>query len=107
MTSNEGEQSIFYIGNIFDGERDDLRYRLIDLYDSAPARGVDCETCKLNRICDGGCVANNYMINGALNVLPEVYCWWKRLLLDEAIYIMQTLGTEENDMFRKRWVNAV
>lgn len=107
MTSNEGDKSIFYIGNIYQGERDDLRHRLIDLYDSSPARGVDCETCKLNRVCDGGCAANNYMINGAVNVLPEVYCWWQRLLLDEAIYIMQTLGTEENEMFRKKWVNAV
>lgn len=107
MTSNEGEQSIFYIGNIFDGERNDLRYRLMSLYDNSPASGGDCGSCKLNRVCDGGCVANNYMITGTVNKLPKMYCWWQQLLLDEAIYIMQTLGSEENEMFRKKWVNAI
>ena len=106
MTSNEGEQSIFYIGNIFDGERDDLRYRLMNLYDSSQASGEDCSSCKLNRVCDGGCVANNYMITGSVNKLPEMYCWWQQLVIDEAIYIMQTLGKEENEAFRKKWSNV-
>lgn len=104
MTSNDGDKSIFYIGNIHEGERDDLRYKLMDMYDNSPIVGDDCSTCKFNRVCDGGCVANNYMITGSLSKLPPMYCWWHRMLLEEAIYIMQTLGNEENEMFRDRWV---
>lgn len=84
MTSNDGAESAFYIGNIFDGVDDDRRRALMAEYDSAPARGDSCETCPYNRICDGGCVANNYLITGKLNLLPEVYCWWKRTLLEAA-----------------------
>lgn len=106
MTSNDGDKSIFYIGNIYEGERDDLRYKLMEMYDNSPIIGDECSTCKFNRVCDGGCVANNYMITGSLSKLPPMYCWWHRLLLEEAIYIMQTLGNEENEMFRDRWMKS-
>ena len=75
----------------------------MNLYDSSQVSGEDCSSCKLNRVCDGGCVANNYMITGSVNKLPEMYCWWQQLVIDEAIYIMQTLGKEENEAFRKKW----
>lgn len=103
MTSNEGEESIFYIGNIFTGVDDKRRYALMELYDTETITGEKCNECKYNRICDGGCVANNYLVTGNLAHLPEVFCWWRRLILDEAIRVMQILGTENNEMFKKRW----
>ena len=39
MTSNEGEESIFYIGNIYDGTKDELRDRLGREYDNNPITG--------------------------------------------------------------------
>jgi radical SAM protein with 4Fe4S-binding SPASM domain len=105
MTSNEGEDSLFYIGNIYTGVNDSRRKALMEKYDSEVANGSNCETCKYNRICDGGCVANNYLITGKLNKLPDEYCWWKQVLIEEAIYIMQTLGTEGNETFRMKWVD--
>ena len=103
MTSNEGEESIFYIGNIFTGVEDDRRVALMNMYDAEPIVGDDCANCKYNRICDGGCVANNYLDSENLAHMPDMYCWWKRTLLDETIRVMQILGNEGNEMFKKRW----
>lgn len=103
MTSNEGDQSIFYIGNIFTGVENERRGILMSTYEESPVSGANCQQCKLNRICDGGCVANNYLLTGRLNKMPEVFCWWQQLLLDEAIYITQTLGAEENELFKQKW----
>ena len=82
LTSNEGGE--FYIGSVFTGADEARRRALMARFDAAPARGEYCAECEYDRICDGGCVANNYMVTGKLGELPEVYCWWKRLLLAEA-----------------------
>jgi radical SAM protein with 4Fe4S-binding SPASM domain len=90
MTSNAGEENIFYIGNIYSGILEDRRIALIKEYDDNPCTSIegDCKECLLNNICDGGCVANNYLITGYIYKLPKVYCWWRQFLLDEAIYII-------------------
>ncbi len=103
MTSNEGEKSIFYIGSIYTGIEEERRTALMELFDREDHTGDACAKCRYNRICDGGCVANNYLLTGSLNKVPEVYCWWKRVVLNEAIRVMQTLGNEGNAMFRSRW----
>lgn len=107
MTSNEGKDSIFYIGNIFTGVKDKRRISLMDLYDSTKFTGANCDTCKLNRVCNGGCVANNYLITGSMSHVPEMFCWWQQLILDEAIYVMQTLGNEQNELFKKKWSRMI
>lgn len=94
----------FNIGNIYTGVRDDLREKLCAEYDGAPAIGDDCESCILNRVCDGGCVANNYLLYGDIHKVPPIYCAWNRLLFDEAVYIMETLGAEGNERFKARWM---
>lgn len=103
MTSNEGEKSIFYIGNIYTGVEEDRRAALMALYDSNKVVGINCETCKYNRICDGGCVANNYLATGSITQPPNMHCWWNQTILDEAIRVMQILGNEGNEAFRIKW----
>lgn len=97
----------FTVGNIYTGARDDLRGRLMADYDGMLATGDDCASCHLDRICDGGCVANNYLLSGDIHKVPHVYCMWSRLLFDEAVYIMETLGGEENETFKARWAQNV
>lgn len=97
------ERNIFTIGNIYTGVDDSLRKNLIDLFDSTPSSSSRCSTCKLKRICDGGCVANNYMATGDMNKVPEISCIWHELLFTEAIYIMNTLGKQKNERFKSRW----
>ena len=84
MTSNEGAESPFYIGSIYSGVDNARRRALMESFDALPVRGEYCDDCGYDRICDGGCVANNYMLTGSLGAVPEVYCWWRRELLRQA-----------------------
>lgn len=84
MTSNEGEDSPFYIGSIYSGVDNARRRALMESFDARPVRGEYCGECEYDRVCDGGCVANNYMTTGSVSELPEVYCRWRRLVLAEA-----------------------
>lgn len=106
MTSNVGETSIFYIGNIFTGVEEDRRAALINEFNNTQSVGDDCQNCKYNRICDGGCVSHNFMTSESLNIVPPDHCLWNRIVLDEAIKVMQTLGAENNQMFKQRWDKA-
>jgi len=101
MTSNEGQSSIFWIGNIYNGVSEERRAALASLFDSKKVTGADCGKCKLRRICDGGCVANNYLVNGDVNRLPTVYCRWMQMLLNEAIRVMWALS--KNERFIAEW----
>lgn len=87
MTSNEGKDSLFYIGSIYGGVNNERRRQLMSKYDSLPIRGEHCNECEYDCICDGGCVANNYMVTGFLNELPEMYCWWRREVLHQAMRV--------------------
>lgn len=101
------ERNQFYIGNIYDGVRDDLREALISNFDNSPVYGESCNTCQLNHICDGGCVANNYMLYGDMHHVSPIYCKWDKILFNEAVYIMTTLGNEQNEKFKDRWNSYV
>ena len=103
MPSNCGKDSIFHIGSIYEGVDDTKRIALAESYDPFKARGGDCKKCKLNRICDGGCVANNYMINGDIHISAEIYCWWQQLILSEIEWIIKILGEERNEPFKEYW----
>lgn len=98
-----GAGNAFYIGNIYDGIDDTLRTQLMSSFHTREDRTGSCSHCRLNRICNGGCVANNHMITGDINKVPPVYCWWMNVLLDEAIYISNVLGSEENRTFTEYW----
>lgn len=105
LTSPHGENDKFYIGSIYSGARDDLRDNLSSSFNTKE-HGEDCKHCRLNRICDGGCVANNYMGTGDINKMPPVFCWWLNLMLNETIYISTVLGQEKNQIFLDYWVEV-
>lgn len=102
MFSRETEE-LFTIGNIYTGIDDEKRKKLSDLWDSEPAKGDRCETCPLDRVCDGGCVANNYLKSSDMHKVPDIFCEWNRILFDAAVEIMQTLGAGKNETFKRRW----
>lgn len=83
LTSNEGKDSIFYIGNIYDGVIDEKRVQLKEIFDSTSPKGdIPCEECRANVICNGGCVANNYIDNKDFNHASHGYCLYTRLAYD-------------------------
>lgn len=92
LTSNEGRESIFYIGNIYTGTIDERRKRLADTFNSNSTKGdMACSSCEANIVCNGGCVANNYMITGQLNDCPHGHCFFQRILTRVAKYVVDSL----------------
>lgn len=103
VSPKDGENSVFYIGNVCSGVDDRKRTALIGKFHTKEDRTGQCKHCRLNRICNGGCIANNHMVTGDINKTPEVWCWWENVLLDEAIYMMNVLGSEGNEAFADYW----
>ena len=88
LTSNEGQESIFYIGNIYTGVEDERRRRLAELFDTVPAISEDgCDDCPVKNICNRGCAANNYMITGRVGTASHGYCFFNKLVYEAALYI--------------------
>ena len=103
VSPKESNKNKFYIGNIYTGVDDSLRIQLAESFDQNADRTGNCAHCRLNRICNGGCVANNFMITGDVNKMSPVFCWWQNILLDEAIYVSNVLGKESNPTFITYW----
>ena len=103
MVSNVGD--IFEIGDIYNGTDNNKRLILANTFNKVNVKGLSCENCKLNNVCDGGCVANNFMINGDVNKPSKMWCYWEQLLLDEAIYVCNVLGNEKNELFKNTYFN--
>lgn len=99
MTSSD--DNVFLIGDIYRGLDEKKIENLKSLYKPEDIEGDDCKHCKLNRICNGSCIANNYIINEDINKVPKTQCMWNRFVLDESIYIANQLG--DCDAFIKHW----
>lgn len=88
LTSNEGPESIFYIGNIYTGVEDERRLKLAELFDTVPATSEDgCDDCPVKNTCNRGCVANNYMITGKVGTASHGFCFFNKLVHEVAEYI--------------------
>lgn len=97
------EKNLFWIGNIYTGVDIDRRAALASAYHQDKVLGDQCANCRLDRICNGGCVANNYFCTGDVNKPSPIYCWWLRLLLEEAIYLCNKMGDNPPDSFLRYW----
>ena len=107
MVSCKGTGDPFYIGNIYSGPDEARRNALAARFSAEKIHGDDCGSCILKHVCDGGCVANNFMALGDVNAVPDTYCWWLRLVLGEAVYIMNALGEPQaagHEDFRNYWM---
>lgn len=101
MVTND---STFLIGDIYNGENQEKREQLASMFNSQKVYGLNnCVGCKLDKVCDGACVANNYLWSKDLNRIPDMYCYWQQILLDEAIRICNILGSERNELFKNTY----
>lgn len=107
LPSSHGVEDPFCIGNIYSGIDQKRHEALIAMYDISMVRGANCDSCKINYICDGGCVANNYMLNGSLNVIAPIFCRWNQMLVDEAHRVAVELGLQKNELFRDRFTYMI
>lgn len=100
-------ESPFYIGTIYNG-LDESRVRaLVDGYDPQRVGNDNCTRCSLDNICNGGCASNNYQLYGDVHRVPEMYCFWSRLIADSAHRIATMLGRENNSLFVKTFQDSV
>lgn len=90
MTSND---PLFKIGSIYTGLDDNKRKELADIFDADPVKRGDipCETCPACSVCNGGCIANNYMQTGKFNTCSHAYCESERQTYRIACYIIDQL----------------
>lgn len=88
------------IGNIFTGADDDKRRALGCTYAKERVRGLNCGTCRYDNVCNGGCAIFNYMINRDFNIVPQMTCAWKQMMIDEAEYILNRMAELGNTVFR-------
>lgn len=103
LVSTDTSADIFKIGNIYTGIDEARRERLAASYKACVKHGPECQNCRLYRVCDGGCVANNYFATGDINTVAPMYCWWIQVLLEEAIYVCNEMGENPPERFMKYW----
>lgn len=88
MVGNKISGKNFIIGNIYDGEDNTARLnicRKFDIKNVICSAGKDaCTKCKLNNVCDGSCVINNYFTSGSFNIMPSILCFYYQTLLNKA-----------------------
>lgn len=72
----------FIIGNIYTGVNDDKRIDLCNKFNTknvACKNKKRCKNCELNKVCNGGCVINNYFTNNNLEIVSEIWCIYSEL----------------------------
>lgn len=107
VTSLKDKNNIFLIGNIYDGIDQKKLELLIEktslcshIYNSNNPN--KCETCPLEIGCDiNSCLINNYLESGSFFYQSDNLCWWNNLLAGEAQYILNIMGSENNENFKK------
>ena len=94
MTSND---PLFKIGNIYTGLDESKRKKLADIFDADPVKRGDmpCEECIACSVCDGGCIANNYMQTGKFNTCSHAFCVNERQHYKVACHIIDSLADNE------------
>jgi radical SAM protein with 4Fe4S-binding SPASM domain len=97
------ENSMFYLGNIYTGGVDPLlSQQLLAIYSSleTPINAEfpeKCATCPLKNRCSLlFCPSANLAHNQSLNKLPDIDCFWKNLLYNNAERILQLIEEDNN-----------
>lgn len=101
MVASKKHGQKFEIGDIFTGS-DDLKRleiaRSFNVKNVMNENGIGkCIECRLDKICDGACVINNYFVTGSLFRMPDILCFYYNALLDKAEKIRAEL-----EVFKKK-----
>lgn len=89
MTENP-EHDEFIIGNIYTGMYDEKRVELVNSFNTRNVKSTKkerCATCKLNKICNGGCVLKSFWDNQTLDTMPNIICNAYEYYLEKNIQI--------------------
>lgn len=104
------DENIFYVGDIYNGVDYNRIYDLYFMNTMAPLSNprLNCESCVLYKVCTGGCVPVNYMLNGDFNILPDSYCLYNQILYSKALELTERFEQEQTcDLFRDFFYGVV
>lgn len=92
-------QSPFYIGNVYEGVDISRIKALTASYRPEKVGNELCATCPIDKICNGGCVSNNYVMCGDVHVVSKGWCFWRKSIISAADAVMRKLADEGNELF--------
>lgn len=92
-------ESPFYIGNVYDGVDTTRVEALVSGYTPEKVGNELCATCPIDKICNGGCVSNNYVMCGDVHKVSPGWCFWRKSIISAANEVMTVLGNERNGLF--------
>lgn len=92
-------ESPFYIGNVYDGVDMARVETLVSGYTPEKVGNELCATCPIDKICNGGCVSNNYVMCGDVHKVSPGWCFWRKAIISAADEVLRTLGEERNELF--------
>lgn len=109
VASRQGEKNIFLIGNIYNGGIDEEKLlTLRNNYFNRPIKRYNynnpkmCENCLQKLVCISNvCQVNNYILYKDFAATPDCWCWWSTLMMQAAQFVMQVLGKNNNERFKK------
>jgi radical SAM protein with 4Fe4S-binding SPASM domain len=87
----------FLIGDIENGVTDAKRFQVFkDISIPKYKNSADnCNNCKLNTVCNGGCTVRNYAMNGDVNTMPYSQCRHDQMSYRVCEYIYDKLKNNE------------
>jgi uncharacterized protein len=75
----------FIMGNVFEKRLDE---RIVERFKNTHVFvKPECSGCWARFFCSGGCNANNFLINGDMNVPYEMTCKLQKKRIEYAIYL--------------------
>lgn len=102
------ESNPLFLGSLEEGIREERRYSLLGMNQTPlRAKTLDCSVCHLNNVCTGGCVPNNYAMNGDFSIVPDAYCKWTRLMYDSAVRIVEHFDERQDNLLFKDYFYGV
>lgn len=100
-------QSPFYIGNIYDGIDVSRIEALTSSYSPEKVGNEQCASCPIDKICNGGCVSNNYVMCEDIHVVHGGWCFWRKSIISAADAVMRQLANENNKLFIYDFESAI
>lgn len=103
---NKNKNSNFYLGNINDDIPINVEKikKLYKLNENNDITNKNCsKECSLYRMCTGGCLPNNYLINNNLFIVPDIYCIWYRNLFESIENLLYYFDNNKNNILFKNY----
>jgi uncharacterized protein len=95
-----GAGGAFCLGNIFGEFNDDLQQVFLQ-FNHARFETARCKTCRIRRICGGGCPAANLQEMGDIYQIHENHCEMVEIYHRQSLLLHEILSAERSELWMK------